>query len=79
MPDATPAPLMPIEEYRNEQAGSPAGVLFRAPDCLKCRHKFESSACCAAYPQGIPAPVIQGLEPHRVPREGDGGIVFEPA
>ncbi len=80
MPDQfKPDPPMDTEAYATAQGGSPAGVTFRKPDCLKCRHKWESGAFCAAFPEGIPAPIIQGLHGHRQAYPGDNGVVFDPA
>jgi hypothetical protein len=52
--------------------------------CLDCKHLFDQpdpakGMRCAAFPEGIPNPIQWGDEGHDVPREGDHGIVFEPA
>lgn len=53
-----------------------------APDCLSCKHFNEpdeeaEAVTCKAFPQGIPEDIYWEGEPHRAPRNGDNGIVFE--
>lgn len=55
----------------------------RAPLCWDCKH-FEGydpdkdASVCAAFPDGIPRPIIDGEIEHREPFPGDRGIRFEP-
>jgi hypothetical protein len=45
--------------------------------CIGCAHYQRGR--CAAYPKGIPLPIISGEVDHMVPRPGQvGNIVFEP-
>ncbi len=59
------------------------------PECRKrgCRHyqgiRNPSGAygdlvpCCVAFPDGIPAQISNGLNPHTEPVDGDHGVQFE--
>ena len=58
---------------QNEQEGV-SGFL----GCLFCRHfDAERFGRCAAYPDGIPLPILAGDVPHDRPLPGDHGIQFE--
>ena len=46
------------------------------PSCGNCRH-WQGGFVCAAYPEGIPFPIMSGAVSHEISREGDGGIVYE--
>lgn len=47
--------------------------------CLNCRHlDWRRMRHCAAYPDGIPLPILAGEVAHDRPLPGDHGIRFEP-
>jgi hypothetical protein len=54
------------------------------PPCHSCRH-FEGfntdkkRFTCEAFPEGVPAVILDGYNPHRQPFEGDHGIQWEQA
>ncbi|OJW20446.1 MAG: hypothetical protein BGO49_04355 [Planctomycetales bacterium 71-10] len=49
------------------------------PICLRCRHFVDDRRwTCAAFPRGIPGPILVMEADHREPYPGDGGIRFEP-
>ena len=47
------------------------------PQCLQCKHLIGNGKC-SAFPNGIPAAIIEGRHDHRQPYRGDNGIHFEP-
>lgn len=60
-------------------AKSPAELLSC---CVLCRHLRVGPSgrwACAAFPDAIPADLLDGRADHRRPYPGDGGIRFEPA
>lgn len=50
------------------------------PQCFDCKHfdRDKKGMVCAAFPAGIPNPILLADHDHREPFEGDGGIRFEP-
>ena len=46
--------------------------------CASCKH-YRDDLKCAAYPKGIPVAIMTSRESHKVPRDGDHGIQWEPA
>jgi hypothetical protein len=51
------------------------------PICLDCRHwnqRDEDGFTCAAFPQGIPMPIVNSVFDHHQPYPGDHGIQFAP-
>lgn len=47
--------------------------------CLNCRHlDWRRMTRCAAYPDGIPLPILGGDVAHDRPLPGDHGIQFAP-
>ena len=45
--------------------------------CLGCAHYHHAK--CAAYPMGIPLPILSGEVDHMIPRPGQvGDTIFEP-
>jgi len=51
------------------------------PECGLCRHIIIDDADtvrrCAAFPDGIPAEILDGMRPHDDAYPGDHGIRFE--
>lgn len=47
------------------------------PHCGNCGH-HDGFLGCAAFPEGIPFPILAGGLDHLEPRPGDGGIRYEP-
>jgi hypothetical protein len=52
--------------------------------CLTCRHfvsplmaRDRREPTCAAYPGGIPQPLLTNQADHRLPYQGDGGVRWE--
>ena len=54
------------------------------PLCMACRHLRKTGTLsglgwtCDAFPEGIPVTVVQGIDSHLEPLEGDNGVQFEP-
>lgn len=50
------------------------------PICAVCSHRIGSllDPKCAAFPAGIPRPILMSEADHRKPFEGDLGIQFSP-
>ena len=51
------------------------------PLCVACQRLRPGPGgrwTCLAFPEGIPTPLLEGRESHRVPYPGDNGIRFEP-
>jgi len=46
--------------------------------CLNCKHLFSDEISCKAFPNVIPSDILTNEFDHRVPWEGDNGILFEP-
>ena len=46
------------------------------PSCADCMH-LGPGLSCAAFPDGIPLPILAGDLDHREPIPGDHGIQFE--
>ena len=56
-------------------------TIGRAPICLGCQHfdrDRDDKLTCSAFPDGIPAAILNNQHDHRTPYRGDGGIVFSP-
>ena len=56
------------------------------PLCYYCKHLRtgvddgdKRLVTCAAYPDGIPKPILEEFGDHRTPLMGDHGIQFEPS
>lgn len=53
-----------------------------APECMDCarlhRAPDATRITCDAFPDGIPAPLIDGDRLHRKPYPGDRGLRFAP-
>ena len=53
----------------------------RLPLCLACqrlRRRWRGRLACAAFPEGIPSPLLDASADHRESYPGDRGIRFEP-
>jgi hypothetical protein len=53
----------------------------RLPLCVACRRlrrPVRGRRACAAFPGGVPAPLLDAAADHREPYPGDQGIRFEP-
>ena len=52
------------------------------PDCRSCKHLrmggVRGPPTCDAFPGRIPRRIWNGLDGHRGPYPGDGGIQYEP-
>ena len=49
------------------------------PQCFNCKHFHNNRAMtCAAFPDGIPEPILVAEHDHRKPYPGDHDIRFEP-
>ena len=46
--------------------------------CSLCKHCYDSSFDCKAYPNGIPEEILIGKHDHKYPYSDDNGIIFEP-
>ena len=46
------------------------------PVCFGCKH-FHPNLTCEAYPEGIRADILAGLQEHAESLGDDNGIVFE--
>lgn len=56
-------------------------TIARRPICLQCKylHRVNGEAfTCDAFGDGIPDDIILNVHDHRLPLQGDGGILFEP-
>jgi hypothetical protein len=47
------------------------------PQCFSCTRLNIGHITCAAFPDGIPDPILRGTHDHRKPFAGDHGILFE--
>jgi len=46
--------------------------------CVWCRHRTAGAGACRAFPNGIPDVIAKNKHDHRLPYEGDHGVLFEP-
>jgi hypothetical protein len=53
--------------------------VWLSPVCVHCKHHaYKQGRTCPAFPDGIPAEIWRGDNPHTSPYPGDNGIRFEP-
>jgi hypothetical protein len=45
-------------------------------ECATCEHRRVGTTC-KAFPQGIPAPILNGEVSHKQPYAGDGGTQWK--
>jgi len=45
--------------------------------CATCAN-YLGELCCLAFPDGIPADILDGDFDHTQPHEGDNGVRYEP-
>ncbi len=69
---------MDAERLRHYQDSNLRGISMGACQCNQCRHVSDNGMTCAAFPQGIPIPILSGKVQHTKPYPGDHGIRFEP-
>lgn len=50
---------------------------FKLSQCAFCVHKAPSGATCAAFPDGIPLPILRNQTDHRKALYGDHKIRFQ--
>jgi hypothetical protein len=50
---------------------------FKLSQCVFCIHKHASGATCAAFPEGIPIPILRNQADHRTGFYGDRKIRFK--
>jgi hypothetical protein len=50
---------------------------FKLSQCAFCDHKSPSGATCAAFPDGIPLPILRNQVDHRKALYGDRKIRFQ--
>lgn len=56
-----------------------AGMVIGRGICHACaRDKDGTQQRCDAFPDGIPAEILNGTLDHRVPQAGDHGLRFKP-
>lgn len=57
-------------------------MITLVPLCHSCKHWHREDFAgfrCDAFPQGIPAPILESDHDHREPYPGDNGVRYEPA
>ena len=53
-------------------------VELPAPKCFTCQHwDPENPGHCAAFPNGVPGPILRGDHDHVEPYPGDAGIRYQ--
>lgn len=67
IPPTPPSTLEPLD----------FSALQSAP-CVTCRRKSPFGPSCAAFPEGIPEPILDGSNQHRAPYPGDHGLLYDP-
>lgn len=50
---------------------------FKLSQCAFCAHKEQTGATCAAFPAGIPLPILRNQADHRKAYFGDRKIRFQ--
>lgn len=54
-------------------------VRIITPACCTCRHRSQTDVLtCAAFPAGIPTPILRGENDHRSRYDGDRGVMYDP-
>lgn len=64
-----------IKPDPNKMAAENLKLLVNA--CQTCVHRSQVlHNICTAFPDGIPAEILEGRNDHKKPFAGDGGIVY---
>lgn len=50
---------------------------FKLSQCAFCAHKAPTGATCAAFPDGIPVPILRNQVDHRKAHYGDHRLRFQ--
>jgi hypothetical protein len=61
-----------------QDEGEPMSLAPLCAVCQRLRPLREGHMICAAFPDGIPAPLLEGRADHRRPYPEDQGIRFKP-
>jgi hypothetical protein len=77
-PESDPTPLATTRRNKAMTHPFPSATLPPCVLCQRIRPRPSGGWCCRAFPDAIPAPLLEGRFDHRRPFPGDHGIRFEP-